>query len=225
MPTPTHAQTLPPPHVPGLVTREHPPRRATKCAAPHTTSDVECGLQVGHPGAHLARVDRLRRELDAPLVWTASAREWVLPIVWPSDTHRSGFTMKDYTCGRWPDAICNDRRTWTTSDGVVTRNTVCTRRPGHSGRHAHGDQGQVWAVWEKRPSTQLAAMPAATKGWAAVPEDLRIRVPEAPSHQVARVARLLGEVRSLGGEPYDFHAVLDEARRLVVLGLRAPESL
>lgn len=222
MPTPAHTPTLPPPHVPRLITREHPNRRATKCAAPHTTSDVECGLQVGHPGAHLARVDRRRRELVAPLVWTASPREWIRPDVWPSDAHRRAFAVEDETCGRWPDAVCNDRHGFDVAGRTIR--ATCTRRPGHTGRHAHGDQGQVWAVWEKRPSAQLAAMPAA-KGWAAVPEDLRIRVPEAPSHQVARVARLLGEVRSLDGEPYDFHAVLDEARRLVVLGVRAPESL
>ncbi|MFJ2518683.1 hypothetical protein ACIOWF_06895 [Cellulosimicrobium cellulans] len=151
MRTPAHAQTLPPPHVPGLVTREHPTRRTTKCAAPHTADDVECGLQVGHAGAHLARVDRRRRELDAPLVWTASPREWFRPDVWPSDAHRRVFAIADTTCGRWPDAICNDRRTWLRPTGGALVAT-CTRRPGHTGRHAHGDMGQIWAVWEKAPS-------------------------------------------------------------------------
>lgn len=154
MPTPAHAQTLPPPHVPGLITREHPNRRTTKCGALHTKSAlVECGLRVGHPGAHIARRDLLRRELDAPLVWTASPREWVRPDVWPSDTHRRVFAVEDTTCGRWPDAVCTDRHVFDVAGREVR--ATCTRRPGHTGRHAHGNWGQIWAVWEKRPSVDL----------------------------------------------------------------------
>ena len=223
MPTPAHAQTLPPPHVPGLITREHPNRRITKCGALHTNSAlVECGLQAGHHGAHLARVDLLRRELDAPIVWTAPPREWIRPDVWPSDAHRRAFAVVDKTCGRWPDAVCSDRHVFEIAGRKIR--ATCTRMPGHTGRHAHGDQGQVWAVWEKHLAAQLAAAPAAA-GWAAVPAALRADVPEAPSPQVAGVARALVADRSAHGEPCDFHSVLDEARRLVVLGVRVPEPL
>lgn len=227
MPTPTAptvpATTLPPPHVPGLVTRQHPRHRTTKCGALHTTNAlIECGLQAGHPDAHLARVDLLRHVFDAPIVWTAPPREWVRPDVWLSDAHRRTFAVEDKTCGRWPDAVCNDRHVFDVAGRKIR--ATCTRRPGHTGRHAHGDMGQVWAVWEKRSAEELAAAPA-VKGWASVPADLRVRVPEAPSHQVAGVARVLVEDRTSGGRHCDFHAVLDEARRLVVLGIRVPEPL
>lgn len=154
MPTPAHTPTLPPPHVPGLVTREHPSRRTTKCGALHPDSALfECGLRVGHTGAHIARRNLLRHELDTPLVWTAPPREWIRPDVWPSDAHRRAFAVWDKTCGRWPDAVCNDRHVFDVAGHKIR--ATCTRRPGHTGRHAHGDMGQVWAVWEKAPSAGL----------------------------------------------------------------------
>jgi hypothetical protein len=57
-----------------------------------------------------------------------------------------GHPVPDLTCGRWPRA-CGARAEFVVPGAPVRHRATCTRRAGHTGRHAAGSGGVVVAVW------------------------------------------------------------------------------
>ncbi|MFD6030507.1 hypothetical protein ACFWE5_07310 [Cellulosimicrobium funkei] len=191
---------------------------------PHTTNArVRCTKAVGHDGYHLGYPPG-----GTPALWSAPPREWVVPA-FASDAHRAAFSTPNKTGGIWPSAICMDRRRFVVADpktgAMVAITRSCTRRPGHTGRHACGSylDDRVTAVWERAPRpavVERAPAPAASAVSGPVAE--QHRMPGAPD--VARLRELLAHTKrvaeALESAPAGAGPVA-LARHLVVnLGLR-----
>lgn len=123
------------------------PVRPPRCACPHPSLSVSCALSQGHAGSHRTPVvaDRPAGVWGPYLVqecWDAPPTEWHLAglrVAGAPDPH----LVRDLTCGRW-HKMCDVR--WHPEGSM--RGYTCTRRSGHTGRHAAGSRARVIvAVW------------------------------------------------------------------------------
>ncbi|MFD6094007.1 hypothetical protein ACFWGN_17975 [Oerskovia sp. NPDC060338] len=122
------------------------PGNPVRCAYPHWSLHRTCGLPQGHEGMHSAPV-LAPPEYAAEGVFTGHTY-WGAP---PTEWHLNGLRVygepaphpiRDLTCGRWHKS-CDVR--WY-PDGSA-RGYVCTRRSGHTGRHAAAAGSCIVAVW------------------------------------------------------------------------------
>lgn len=111
------------------------------------TLDVLDDIPLDHDSV-VAGLRRLLTNVERPPV----PRSWHIADV----TRQPGIV--DLTRGEWPH-VCAER--WYVTSGGVERRYTCTRIANHTGRHAGGCLGVIFAVWEQTVPEVLGAVEGA----------------------------------------------------------------